>query len=58
MHKTGPLTFQITDAGDARHITVLYRHPLSAGTAAKNLRVYGRKCFPYELAASGGANTQ
>jgi hypothetical protein len=53
MRRTGPLTFEIIDAGDVRHISVLYRHPLSAKAAAMNLRQFGRKCFPYELSASG-----
>ena len=38
----------------ANHITVGYRHPMSEKTAAKDLRIVGRKCFPYELDAAGG----
>ena len=53
MHKTGPLTFALTNTGQLRLVTVLYRHPLSAGGAAKSLRIYGRKCFPYEFNAAG-----
>ncbi len=38
----------------ANHITLGYRHPMSEKTAAKLIRMIGRKCFPYELEAAGG----
>jgi hypothetical protein len=54
IHTKPTLYFDITDQGDARHIVIQYRHPMSKGTAAKTLRIIGRKCFPYELDAAGG----
>jgi hypothetical protein len=54
IHQAAKLYFDITDGGDVRHINIHYRHPMTKGTAAKNLRIVGRKCFPYELDAAGG----
>jgi hypothetical protein len=44
----------ITPKEGTNHITVAYRHPMSEKTAAKDIRIIGRKCFPYELEAAGG----
>lgn len=46
--------WNIVPKDGANHITVGYRHPMSEKTAAKDLRIVGRKCFPYELEAAGG----
>ncbi len=46
--------WNIVPRDGANHITVGYRHPMSEKTAAKDLRIVGRKCFPYELDAAGG----
>jgi len=54
LHTKPTLYFDISEQGDTRHIIVQYRHPMSRGTAAKQLRIVGRKCFPYELDAAGG----
>lgn len=44
----------ITPQEGVNHITTAYRHPMSEKTAAKVVRIVGRKCFPYELEAAGG----
>ena len=54
IHYDPALYFDITDIDGTRHIMLRYRHPMSKSGAAKNLRVIGRKCFPYELDAAGG----
>lgn len=54
IHSAPTLYFDITDLGENRQIAINYRHPMSKGTAAKQLRIVGRKCFPYELEAAGG----
>ncbi len=54
IHYQPTLYFDMTDDGTNRNIAIRYRHPMSKGTAAKMLRMVGRKCFPYELDAAGG----
>jgi len=54
IHYDPALYFDLTDVDGTRHIVLRYRHPISKEAAAKNLRVIGRKCFPYELEAAGG----
>ncbi len=53
--KRAPMLYwNIVPRDGANHITLGYRHPMSEKTAAKDLRIVGRKCFPYELEAAGG----
>jgi hypothetical protein len=50
-----PMEYWIINPKDGvNHIAVAYRHPMSEKTAAKDVRIIGRKCFPYELEAAGG----
>lgn len=42
-------TYEIRDAGDLRHLTVRYRHPMSAKSAVKGLRDTAKRCFPESL---------
>ncbi|MGI4881373.1 MAG: hypothetical protein ACRYG4_28260 [Janthinobacterium lividum] len=46
--------WSIIPKGSENHLAVAYRHPMSESTAAKDIRIVGRKCFPYELEAAGG----
>ena len=46
--------WSINPKDGVNHIAVAYRHPMSEKTAAKDVRIIGRKCFPYELEAAGG----
>lgn len=46
--------WRINPKDGVNHVTVAYRHPMSEKTAAKDVRIIGRKCFPYELEAAGG----
>ena len=50
--------WNIVPKDGVNHITVGYRHPMSEKTAAKDLRIVGRKCFPYELEAAGGGRLE
>jgi hypothetical protein len=55
LFKRAPVEYwNITPKGGVNHVTVAYRHPMSEKTAAKDIRIVGRKCFPYELEAAGG----
>ena len=53
-HRAPMEYWNIVPKDGVNHITLGYRHPMSEKTAAKDLRVVGRKCFPYELEAAGG----
>jgi hypothetical protein len=53
--KRAPVEYWTIEPKDGvNHITMSYRHPMSEKLAAKELRIIGRKCFPYELEAAGG----
>jgi len=54
LHRAPMEYWNITPKDGVNHVTVAYRHPMSEKTAAKDVRVVGRKCFPYELEAAGG----
>lgn len=54
IHYQPALYVDLIETDGTRHIVIRYRHPMSKGNAAKVLRSLGRKCFPYELEASGG----
>lgn len=53
-HRAPMEYWNIVPKDGVNHITLGYRHPMSEKTAAKVLRIVGRKCFPYELEAAGG----
>ena len=53
--KRAPMEYWTVAPKDGvNHLTMSYRHPMSEKTAAKVVRMIGRKCFPYELEAAGG----
>ena len=54
LHRAPVEYWNIVPKDGVNHITVAYRHPMSEKTAAKDIRIIGRKCFPYELEAAGG----
>ncbi len=46
MHYHDAFAFEVHDAGDARHITVRYRHPMSFKSSRNTLKDIGKVCFP------------
>lgn len=53
-HRAPMQYWNIVPKDGVNHLTLSYRHPMSEKTAAKLIRMVGRKCFPYELEAAGG----
>jgi hypothetical protein len=42
-------TYEIRDMDGVRHITIVYRHPVTAKGAVKDLRKTAERCFPESL---------